>query len=75
MGIDNMFPCETSAGLYHTGLAPRDSRLTRRWRDDVRRRGGGRLPFGAAALPGPYLATLVAEQSYLRVSGISSAGT
>jgi hypothetical protein len=35
----------------------------------------GAAPFGAAALPGPFLATLVAEQSYLRVSGISSAGT
>ena len=35
----------------------------------------GAAPFGAAALPAPYLATLVAEQSYLRVSGISSAGT
>ena len=32
-------------------------------------------PFGTAVLPAPYLATLVAEQSYLRVSGIGSAGT
>ena len=35
----------------------------------------GAAPFGAAALPAPYLATLVAEQSYLRVTGISASGT
>ena len=68
-------------GLVHREVDPVDRRrrvldLTAKGRGVVADLASvGAAPFGAAALPSPYLATLVAEQSYLRVSGIASAGT